>query len=59
MIILKGMDEMDSRQLALEQLLKKADIQGYVIFDDIMSAALHSRGGLAFRGCCYKRNYYL
>ena len=39
MIILKGMDEMDNRQLALEQLLKKADIQGYVIFDDIMSAA--------------------
>lgn len=30
---------MDNRQLALEQLLKKADIQGYVIFDDIMSAA--------------------
>ena len=30
---------MDKRQQALEQLLKKADIQGYVIFDDIMSAA--------------------
>lgn len=30
---------MDKRQQALEQLLKKADMQGYVIFDDIMSAA--------------------
>lgn len=30
---------MGKRQRALEQLLKTADIQGYVIFDDIMSAA--------------------
>lgn len=39
MKFLRGMDEMDKRQQALKKLLKKADIQGYVIFDDIMNVA--------------------